>query len=71
LLSAEKSVPLIMAQVVKRKAKGSLVARNAVKPTKPKRKFHGKQIKGTAVARGCGVVLPTRRKRTKGSVEQS
>jgi hypothetical protein len=39
--------------------------------TRPKRKFRGKKIEGTAVARGCGKVLPRRRKRTKGAVEQS
>ncbi len=42
-----------------------------VPETRPKRKFRGKKIKGTAVARGCGVVLPKKRKRTKGAVEQS
>ena len=36
-----------------------------------KRKFRGKKVKGTAVARGCGVVLPRKRKRTKGAVHQS
>jgi hypothetical protein len=39
--------------------------------TRPKRKFNGKSIPGTAVARGCGVVMSSRRKRTKGCVEQS
>ena len=39
--------------------------------TKPKRPFRGKAIKGTAVARGCGCVMPGRRKRTKGSVSQA
>lgn len=43
----------------------------SVPANKPKRKFRGKPIKGTAVARGCGCVLPRKRKRTKGSVEQS
>jgi hypothetical protein len=38
--------------------------------TKPKRPFKGKSIPGTAVARGCGMVMPNRRKRTKGSVVQ-
>tara|TARA_R100001443_G_scaffold43859_1_gene56857 strand:+ start:1462 stop:1596 length:135 start_codon:yes stop_codon:yes gene_type:complete len=42
-----------------------------VKATRPKRKFRGKKVAGTAVARGCGMVLPNRRKRTKGAVEQS
>jgi len=36
-----------------------------------KRPFRGKSIKGTAVARGCGVVMNDRRKRTKGVVTQS
>ena len=36
-----------------------------------KRPFRGKSIKGTAVARGCGVVMKDRRKRTKGVVTQS
>ena len=35
-----------------------------------KRPFKGKKIAGTAVARGCGMVMPNRRKRTKGSVVQ-
>ena len=35
-----------------------------------KRPFNGKKIKGTAVARGCGMVMPNRRKSTKGSVVQ-
>ena len=39
--------------------------------TKPKRKFRGKNIPGTAVARGCGAVMSNRRKRTKGSVSQA
>ena len=39
--------------------------------TKAKRPFRGKKIAGTAVARGCGVVMPDRRKRTKGSVSQA
>jgi len=70
LLSVEKWVLRTGALAVRRK--GSLaVAKDAAKPTKPKRKFRGKSIAGTAVARGCGCVLPRRRKRTKGSVEQS
>tara|TARA_R100000426_G_scaffold34828_1_gene28074 strand:- start:1818 stop:2186 length:369 start_codon:yes stop_codon:yes gene_type:complete len=36
-----------------------------------KRPFRGKKVKGTAVARGCGAVMPNRRKRTKGSVTQA
>ena len=39
--------------------------------TKSKRLFKGKSIKGTAVARGCGMVMSNRRKRTSGSVSQS
>lgn len=39
--------------------------------TKPKRKFNGKFVPGTAVARGCGAIMSERRKRTKGSVTQS
>jgi len=39
--------------------------------TKPKRKFKGKPIPGTAVARGCGAIMGERRKRTSGSVTQS
>jgi len=42
-----------------------------VHDTKPKRKFNGKPIPGTAIARGCGAVMSGRRKRTKGSVTQS
>ena len=39
--------------------------------TKPKRKFNGNSVSGTAVARGCGAIMSERRKRTKGSVTQS
>jgi len=39
--------------------------------TKPKRKFNGKNVSGTAVARGCGAIMSERRKKTKGSVTQS
>ena len=39
--------------------------------TKPKRKFNGKAVSGTAVARGCGAIMSERRKKTKGSVTQS
>mgnify|MGYP006969429375 FL=1 len=42
-----------------------------VEEPKSKRKFRGKSIPGTAVARGCGAVMNGRRKRTKGSVTQS
>ncbi len=51
------------AKVRKMKLGGAVVA------TKPKRPFRGKNIPGTAVARGCGIVR--KRKRTKGSVTQS
>jgi|TARA_R100000329_G_scaffold40531_1_gene37912 hypothetical protein len=43
----------------------------AVPTTKSKRPFNGKRINGTAVARGCGMVMSNRRKRTSGSVTQS
>ena len=39
--------------------------------TKAKRPFRGKKVAGRAVARGCGVVMADRRKRTKGSVSQA
>lgn len=39
--------------------------------TKAKRPFRGKKVAGTAVARGCGVVMSGRRKRTRGSVSQA
>ena len=39
--------------------------------TKAKRPFRGKKVAGTAGARGCGVVMADRRKRTKGSVSQA
>ena len=42
----------------------------AVPNTRCKRKFYGKNVEGTAVARGCGKVMKNRRKRTKGSVSQ-
>lgn len=38
---------------------------------KSKRRFQGKSVPGTAVARGCGIVMANRRKRTQGSVSQS
>ena len=37
---------------------------------KPKRKFSGKKTPRKAVARGCGIVMANRRKRTSGSVVQ-
>ena len=51
---------------VTKKASGGVVP----EPT-AKRKFRGKSQPGTAVARGCGMVMANRRKRTKGSVTQS
>ena len=42
-----------------------------IRQTKAKRPFKGKAKKGTAVARGCGVIMSNRRKRTKGAVTQS
>tara|TARA_Y100001972_G_scaffold121977_1_gene166814 strand:+ start:532 stop:912 length:381 start_codon:yes stop_codon:yes gene_type:complete len=64
-------------------AKGQTVVKNTRKATvrnlnsggvvetKSKRKFRGKNIPGTAVARGCGKIMSNRRKRTKGAVSQS
>tara|TARA_R100001377_G_scaffold33472_1_gene18313 strand:+ start:1468 stop:1845 length:378 start_codon:yes stop_codon:yes gene_type:complete len=63
-------------------SKGKTVVKNTEKATvknlryggevtKPKRKFNGKNVKGTAVARGCGAIMPQKRKRTKGAVSQS
>ena len=52
-----------------KKAKVRNMSLGGVAETKPKRKFRGKKIPGTAVARGCGIVI--RRKRTKGAVSQS
>ena len=43
----------------------------SVSTSTPKRKFNGKKIPGTAVARGCGAIMANRRKRTKGAVTQS
>ena len=39
-----------------------------VPETKAKRPFKGKTGSGTVVARGCGVVMANRRKKTKGAV---
>jgi hypothetical protein len=36
-----------------------------VSSTKAKRPFNGKTKKGSIVARGCGIVMPNRRKQTK------
>ena len=52
-----------------KKAKVRNMSLGGVAETKPKRKFRGKKIPGTAVARGCGIVI--RRTRTKGAVSQS
>ena len=39
--------------------------------SKSKRKFNGKSVPGTAVARGCGEIMSNRRKCTRGAVSQS
>jgi len=39
--------------------------------TSSKRKFNGKSVPGTAVAKGCGKIMSNRRKRTTGAVSQS
>ena len=54
-----------------KKAKGRNLNDGGVVETKSKRKFRGKDIPGTAVARGCGKIMSNRRKRTKGAVSQS
>ena len=54
-----------------KKAKVRNMSLGGVVETKSKRKFTGKKIPGTAVARGCGMVMANRRKRTKGAVSQS
>ena len=41
-----------------------------VPETKAKRPFKGKTGSGTVVARGCGVVMANRRKKTKGAVSE-
>ena len=57
-------------------SKGKTVVKNTEKATvknlryggevtKPKRKFKGKNVKGTAVARGCGAIMPQKRKKNK------
>ena len=46
-------------------------AQGGVQDQRPKRAFNGKAVKGTAVARGCGAILSSKRKRTKGAVSQS
>tara|TARA_S200002703_G_scaffold151356_1_gene150641 strand:+ start:1044 stop:1430 length:387 start_codon:yes stop_codon:yes gene_type:complete len=52
---------------VTKKAKGGVVGYE----TKAKRPYRGRSKPGTAVARGCGMVMNGRRKRTKGSVSQA
>jgi len=52
-------------------AKVKKMATGGVVETKPKRPFRGKSKPGSAIARGCGMVMNNRRKRTKGSVTQS
>jgi len=52
-------------------AKVKKMATGGVVETKPKRPFRGKTKPGSAIARGCGMVMNNRRKRTKGSVTQS
>jgi len=82
--SLSKSERKATAQKKKREgAKGKQVVSNTKAATvqlalggvvpdpKSKRRFQGKSVAGTAVARGCGVVMANRRKRTKGSVTQS
>ena len=46
-------------------------AQGGVQDQRPKRAFNGKAVKGTAVARGCGAIMSSKRKRTKGAVSQS
>ena len=54
-----------------KKKKTKKKAHGGVHVQRPKRAFNGKAVKGTAVARGCGAILPEKRKRTKGAVTQS
>ena len=54
-----------------KKAKVINMNNGGIVETKSKRKFNGKTIPKTAVARGCGKVMSNRRKRTKGAVSQS
>lgn len=54
-----------------KKAKVRNLNSGGVVETTPKRKFYGKTKPGSAVARGCGVVMSSKRKRTKGAVSQS
>jgi hypothetical protein len=54
-----------------KKAKVRNMESGGVVETISKRKFNGKSVPGTAVARGCGKIMSSRRKRTKGAVSQS
>jgi hypothetical protein len=54
-----------------KKAKVRNMESGGVVETISKRKFNGKSVPGTAVARGCGKIMSNRRKRTKGAVSQS
>lgn len=40
----------------------------AIPTTKAKRPYRGKKVPGSVVARGCGAIMPDRRKTTTGSV---
>ena len=71
------------ASTARKKKKAGAKGKTVVSNTKPakvrnlekggpvKRPFRGKKVAGTAVARGCGVIMANRRKRTKGAVTQS
>ena len=54
-----------------KKAKVRNMENGGAVETKSKRKFNGKKIPGTAIARGCGKIMSNRRKRTTGAVTQS
>ena len=54
-----------------KKAKVRNMESGGVVETNSKRKFNGKSVPGTAVARGCGKIMSNRRKRTTGAVSQS
>jgi len=54
-----------------KKAKVRNMESGGVVETISKRKFNGKSVPGTAVARGCGKIMSNRRKRTRGAVSQS
>ena len=59
--------------VVSNTKRAKVVKKNGggVIESKSKRKFGGKSVPGTAVARGCGKIMSNRRKRTTGAVSQS